>query len=127
MAHRAFFDLGMVEMHEHGRGAGSGAPIGDFDLKHRLGVTGDFRPDAEAFHQSHRGQRQRIGAAIEVGVLKCPRGQGVNHRHAQTRAAEGQGKGRAVQPAADDRDIVVKIHGPRYDLRAGIVHAPNGR
>ena len=63
MAHRAVFDLGMVEMHEHGRGAGSGAPIGDLDLKHRLGVAGDLGPDADAFHQPDRGQRQRIGIA----------------------------------------------------------------
>ena len=127
LAHRAFFDLGMIEMHEHGRGAGAGTPIGDLDLKHRLGVIRDVGPDADAFHQPDRGQRQRIGAPIKGGVLKGLCGLGVNHGHAQSCAAEGQGKGGAVQPPADDRDIVVKIHGPRYDLRAGIVHAPNGR
>ena len=50
MPHWAFFDFGMVEMHEHGRRAGPRAPVGHLDLQHWLRVIRDLGPDADALH-----------------------------------------------------------------------------
>ena len=45
-AHRAFLDLGGVELKEKGRGAFAGAPVAGLDLKDRLDAARDPVPDA---------------------------------------------------------------------------------
>ena len=52
VAHRAFFDLAMVEMHEERRRAMPGMTVGHLDVQHRLCVPGKPVPQSYAFQQS---------------------------------------------------------------------------
>ena len=127
VAHRAFLDLGVVEMHEKRRGPFAGTPVCYLDLEHRLGIFCHGVPHADTVQQPRRGQRQGIGPPVETGVAAHVAFQPVNDGYPQPDPGQCQTQGGAVQPTADDRDICVKIHMSKYVRASGIVHARNGR
>ena len=127
IAHRAFLDLGMVEMHQEGRRPFARAPVGHLDFQHRLGVIRDPVPDADGRQKPLRRQRQRVGPPVEAVVAARVLVQRVDHGHAEPRLRQGQGQGRTVQPAAHDQDIALRCHGPQYGHWSGIVHARSCR
>ena len=79
MTHGPFFDLGMIEMHEKGRGPFAGAPVGHFDLKDRLAVIGDLIPDPDTVQKPPRSQCHRIASSVKAYVLADFFVQCVNH------------------------------------------------
>jgi hypothetical protein len=127
VAHRAFLDLGMVEMQEVRRGPFARAPVGGLDLEDRLGVVLEPVPQAERVQHPDGGQRQRVGAPVEVRACPGFLGQGVDDDGGQARLRQRDGEAWAVQPAADDQDIRVARHVRDYGPAPGIVHGPRGR
>ena len=122
ITHRAFFDFGMIEMHEKRGRAGTGMAIGHLDFKHRLSVVRHPVPDADCGQHPLRGQCQRIGAPVEGGTLAHGFGQRVDNGHRMPRLRQSQSKRRTIQPAANDHDIRCLRHAPQYARPFGIVH-----
>ena len=120
IAHRAFFDFGMVEMHHPGARALAGDPVSHLDLEHRLGLGGNRLPDADRLQKALRGKRQRIGASIKAGVFAGIEWEAVDHADAKARLRQGKGKGRAVEPAADDQDVMFRSHEGTIPNRPGL-------
>ena len=110
VADRAFLDLGAVEDHREPVRAFAGQPLGGHDLADRLRVGRKRPPQPQRRQQPARGERQRIGAAVEPVRGAVRRGAGVHHRDRQPRLRERQRQRRPVQPAARDDDVVIVIH-----------------
>jgi hypothetical protein len=127
LAHRAFLDLGMVEMEEVRPRPFARAPVGGLDLEDRLGVVGEVFPQAERVQHPHGGQRQRVGAPVEVRACPGFLGERVDHDGGQAGLRQRDGEAWPVQAAADDQDIRVARHVRDYGPAPGIVHGSRGR
>ena len=114
VAHRAFLNLGMVEMHEEGRWPLARAAIRNLDLKNVLAVVCYGVPNANSIKQSLRGQRHRVAAPVKGRVLADLFRERVDHGDTLSGLCEGEGENGAGQPAADDQDIAVMRHVAQY-------------
>ena len=122
-AHRPLFQLAIGEVEEERRRALTDAAIRGADAEDRLRKGRDAIPDADRLQEPLRGERQRIGAAVEAVIGPRGLGQRVDHGDGQPPLCKGQRKRRAVQPAADDQDVAFRFHARQYGRRVGIVHA----
>ena len=119
--HRAFLDLGMVELQPEGRGrAFARAPVADPDLVDRLRAVCDAIPHADIAQQPDRRDGERIGTPVEPGVAAHGFAERVHHRHVKARAGERERERRSIEPAADDQDVAVACHGSNMAARAGL-------
>ena len=105
VAHRAFLDLGAVEVQAKKHLGIARAPVADLDLGHRLRVRFQPVPQPQRGQHPHRGQRQRIGPPVEIVAAPRAFGACVDDGAGQAHLGGGKGQRRAVQPAADDQDI----------------------
>jgi hypothetical protein len=127
VAHRAFLDLGMVEVEVERARPFARAAVGGLDLEDGLRVALERVPEAERVEHPDRGQRQRVGAAVE-GVVRARLGrERIDDDRGEAALSQRQREAGAVQPAADDQDVRVNHHAPDYGPRRGIVHAVRGR
>ena len=110
MAHGAFLDLRVIEMHEEGRGAFARPAVRHPDFQYRLGVLLDLGPHIQRLQQSRGGERQCIGAPVETGAPGNRLWRRVDQRHVLARLNQRKGKRRPVEPAADDRNIGILGH-----------------
>jgi hypothetical protein len=123
-AHRAFLDLGGVEMQHPAaqRPANPGA-------RRRPGSSGSAaprapsRPTAQApAARRHRAQRQRIGATVEIRARPASWRARLDQRDVRPGIGERQGQRRAVEPAPDDQNIRVTFHRGVSGAGGAIVH-----
>jgi hypothetical protein len=119
-AHRAFFDFGVIEGQEKGRRPCARQAIGCLDLQDRLYLVRHGRPDADHAEQAFGGDGQRIAAAVKATCGPRRGWARVNHGDAEPPLRQRQGKGRAVQAAADDQDFGVMCHGVNMVSNAGL-------
>ena len=110
-ADRAFLDLGAVEMQEEQARPVTRLPLRGFDLKDRLAVPRQLAPEAERLQQPLRGQRQCIGAAVEIIGFAGIGRPGIDHGNREARTGQCQRKGRAVQPATGNENVEIRFHG----------------
>ena len=127
VAHWAFFDFRMIEMHPKGGWAFTGPTVRDLDFQHRLRLVHNRAPNANRIKKPLRGQCQRIGASVKRGILagffrKC-----VHNRHAKARTGQRKRHGRTIQPATNNQDVAVCLHSLQYEWRCGIVHVRSCR
>lgn len=101
----------MVEGQHEGRGAACGGAVGGHHPEDRLGLRCEPVPEAERREQPLRGQRQRIGAAVEARLCALRRGAPVHDRDGKAVARQREGEGGAVQPASGDQDVGSLGHG----------------
>jgi hypothetical protein len=112
LAHRALFDLGVIETEREGKRPLPGMALADADAEDRLRMLLQVRPDADGRKHAHRGNRQRIGAPVEAGLGAVGRRAGIDHGDAKAALRQRQRQRRAVQPAAHDQDIGRVSHAP---------------
>ena len=93
VTHRTLFDLRMIEVHEERGWAFSDAPVGHFDLEHRLCLRRDAFPNANAVQHPDGGQRQRVRPAIEIGDLAHIAPLRIDYGDVQASPCKSDGKG----------------------------------
>ena len=126
MAHRAFAQLGAVEMQEEMARALSGLALGRLDLVDGLGVGGQPVPQAKRPQHADRGDGKRIGPPVETCPRPRARGARIDHGHAQPGLGQRQRQGRAVQPAPGHHDVEILCHGPQLARAVGKGNAARG-
>ena len=114
VAHRAFVDLGGVEVQEEPGAAPSPARP---SLIWIASIGWARRREARARGRGppsirRGGQRQRVGAAVEAGLGAGVARQGVENDAREPALGQRQRQHRTVQPAADDQHVAVVRHAP---------------
>jgi hypothetical protein len=80
-----------------------------------------------AVKQPHRGDGQRIGAPVEPRFGPVGAGRASITVTLKPTLRQGQGQGRAVQPAARDQDVGIMLHAPWLGAGRAIVHGATCR
>ncbi len=97
----------MVEAEDQRRGALARSPVADGDAEDRLRLGRERLPEPERREESLRGERERVGAAVEAARNTDGGRLRLHHDDAEPGRGEGEGEGRAVEPAARDEDVRV--------------------
>ena len=89
------------------------AGIGDADIENRLGLVGQFGPDAERREKALAGIGDGGGAAVEAGVGEGCERHAVDQGGAEAGFARGERQQAAVQAGAHHREIEpIAVHAP---------------
>ena len=105
--------LAVIEMQEQRARPAVVAGVGDADVENRLGLVGQFGPDAKGCEQALAGIGDGGGAAVEACVGEGLERHPVDQGGAEAGFARGERQQAAVQAGAHHREIEpIAVHAP---------------